>query len=156
MIRRTAIATAFTAAFAALSMGALAAPTLDDPTVSERIANAHKAIQSKSWRTAMFELNQALREEPRNPEVHSLLGYTYRVQPSPDLAKSFEHYNLALKYNPNHKGTLEYMGEAYLMDKKPDEAEKLLVRLETVCGSKSCAEYQELYKAIADYKTAAK
>ena len=152
MSRRIAIA----AAFAAVSLGALAAPTLDDPTVSERIANAHKAIQSKSWRTAMFELDQALRDEPRNPEVHSLRGYVYRVRPEPDLAKSFEEYNLALKYNPNHKGTLEYMGEAYLMDKKPDEAEKLLVRLQTVCGNTTCAEYQELSKAIADYMTAAK
>jgi Flp pilus assembly protein TadD len=150
MSRRIAIA----AAFAAFSLAALAAPTMDEPTVSERIDNAHKAIASKSWRTAMFELNQALREEPRNPEVHNLLGYTYRVRPDPDLAKSFEHYNLALKYNPNHKGTLEYMGEAYLMDKKPEEAEKLLVRLETVCGNKTCPEYQELFKAIAVYKTA--
>ena len=144
------------AALAAASFAVAAAPSMDEPSVSDRIANAHKAIQSKSWSTAMFELNQALREEPRNPEVHNLLGYTYRVRPNPDLAKSFEHYNTALKYNPNHKATLEYMGEAYLMDRKPEEADKLLVRLETVCGNKTCAEYQELYKAIADYKTAAK
>jgi Flp pilus assembly protein TadD len=140
------------AVLATASFAAIAAPSMDEPSVSDRIANAHKAIQSKSWSTAMFELNQALREEPRNPEVHNLLGYTYRIRPNPDLPKSFEHYNTALKYNPNHKATLEYMGEAYLMDKKPEEADKLLARLETVCGNKTCPEYQELFKAIADYK----
>lgn len=144
------------AALIAISADAFANPSMDEPSVSDRIASAHKAIQSKSWSTAMSELNQALREEPRNPEVHNLLGYTYRMKPNPDLTKSFEHYNIALKYNPNHKATLEYMGEAYLMDKKPDEAGKLLVRLETVCGNKTCPEYQELFKAIADYKTAGK
>jgi Flp pilus assembly protein TadD len=147
MIRHT-----IAAALVAFSAAAFAVPSSDEPSVSDRIANAHKAIKSQSWSTAMFELNQALREEPRNPEVHNLLGYTYRMKSNPDLTKSFEHYNIALKYNPNHKATLEYMGEAYLMDKKPEEADKLLARLETVCGNKTCPEYQELFKAIADYR----
>jgi Tfp pilus assembly protein PilF len=132
---------------------AQAKDSFDSPSVSERLESAHKAIRAKDWKTAMTELQAAVRDEPRNPDVHNLIGYTYRMQANADLPKSFEHYNIALKYNPSHKGTLEYMGEAYLMDKKPDEAEKMLVRLETVCGNKSCDEYQELFKAIADYKT---
>jgi Tfp pilus assembly protein PilF len=132
---------------------AQAKDSFDSPSVSERLEAAHKAIRARDWKTAMVELQAAVRDEPRNPDVHNLIGYTYRMQPNVDLPKSFEHYNTALKYNPNHKGTLEYMGEAYLMDKKPDEADKMLVRLETVCGNRSCAEYQELFKAIADYKT---
>jgi Flp pilus assembly protein TadD len=144
--------TAFAAILVTLSAAAFAAPTMDGPDVNERIANAHKAIRSQSWSTAMFELNRALLEEPRNPEVHNLLGYTYRVRPNPDLAKSFEHYNLALKYDPNHKATMEYMGEAYLMDRKPEEAQKMLARLESACGNRTCAEYAELAKAIADFK----
>ena len=142
--------------FAALA-GALcfaqAKDSMDGPTVSERLDVAHKAIQAKDWKKAMSELQAAVRDEPRNPDVHNLIGYTYRMQANPDMSKSFDHYNTALKFNPNHKGTLEYMGEAYLMEKKPDEAEKMLTRLETVCGNKNCAEYQELFKAIADYKT---
>jgi Tfp pilus assembly protein PilF len=131
---------------------AQAKDSFDSPSVSERLESAHKAIRAKDWKVAMTQLQAAVRDEPRNPDVHNLIGYTYRMQQNPDLTKSFEHYNTALKYNPNHKGTLEYMGEAYLMEKKPEEAEKLLVRLETVCGNQSCAEYQELFKAIADYK----
>jgi Tfp pilus assembly protein PilF len=127
--------------------------SFDSPSVSERLEAAHKAIRAKDWKTAMTELQAAVRDEPRNPDVHNLIGYTYRMQPNVDLPKSFEHYNIALKYNPNHKGTLEYMGEAYLMDRKPEEADKMLVRLETVCGNKTCDEYQELFKAIADYRS---
>jgi Flp pilus assembly protein TadD len=153
-MKRTLPVFAF-AAFSVLAAIPLAAPavgSMDEPSVSERIDNAHKALAAKDYSRAMFELNAAAREEPRNPEVHNLLGYTWRVRPQPNLPKSFEHYEMALKLNPNHKATLEYLGEAYLMDKKPADAEKQLVRLEQVCGNKTCAEYQELFKAIADYR----
>lgn len=127
------------------------------PTTAERLDTAHKALKARDFDKAMKELQAAAKEEPRNPDVHNLIGYTYRVRTNnPDLPKSFEHYNLALKYNPNHKATMEYMGEAYLMERKPEEAEKMLARLETTCGNKTCSEYQELVKAIADYKTAKK
>jgi len=147
-MKRTVLA----AALAMVSLVAGAVGSMDEPSASERIANAHKAIAAKDFRRAMFELNAAARDEPRNPEVHNLLGYTYRVQPDADLPKSFEHYEIALKLKPDHKATLEYLGEAYLMDKKPAEAEKQLARLEQVCGNRTCAEYQELFKAIADFK----
>ena len=38
-------------------------------------------------------------------------------------AEAYEHYNKALKLNPNHKGAHEYIGEAYLLDGKPAKAE---------------------------------
>ena len=144
----------FLAAIAALSTFAHAADTSQfDPTVAERLATAHKALAAKDFSLAMKELNAAVREEPRNAEVHNLIGYTFRVRANPDLPKSFEHYNLALKYNPNHKGTHEYIGEAYLMDKKPEEAEKHLASLESICGNKTCPEYVELANAITAYKS---
>ena len=37
-------------------------------------------------------------------------------------AEAYEHYNTALKLNPNHKGAHEYIGEAYLLDGKPAKA----------------------------------
>lgn len=131
---------------------AQAADTPSGPPVGERLANARKAIDAKDWSKAMFELNQAVREEPRNADVHNLLGYIYRKRATPDLAKAFEHYNTALKLDPKHKGAHEYIGEAYLMDKKPAEAEKHLARLEVLCGNKTCEEYADLAKSIADYK----
>ena len=137
---------------AASALATLHAADTTGPTVDERLAVARKAIQAKDWSKALFELDKAAREDPRNADVHNLLGYTWRKRSSPDLAKAIEHYNTALRLNPNHKGAHEYIGEAYLMDRKPQEAEKHLARLETICGNKTCEEYQDLFKSIADYK----
>jgi Flp pilus assembly protein TadD len=142
------------AALAAVSVVAFAADTPDGPTVNERLETARKAIDVKDWSRAMRELNVAYKEEPRNADVHNLLGYTYRKRATPDMAKAFEHYNTALKLNPKHKGVHEYIGEAYLIEKKPEEAEKHLAELEKICGNKTCEEYADLAKSIAAYKQA--
>lgn len=128
-------------------------PSVAQPTVNERLDSAREAIKAKKWQPALNELRIAAREEPRNADVHNLLGYAYRKQAQPDLSKAFEHYKRALELNPQHKGAHEYIGEAYLMDKKPVEAEKHLVRLEQICGNKTCEEYADLAKAIAQYKS---
>jgi Flp pilus assembly protein TadD len=127
-------------------------PSVPRTSVSDRLASARQAIAAKDWGRAMNELNTAVREEPRNADVHNLLGYSYRKRATPDLAKAFEHYGTALKLDPKHKGAHEYIGEAYLMDKKPAEAEKHLAELEKICGNKTCEEYADLAKSIAEYK----
>jgi Flp pilus assembly protein TadD len=138
----------------ALSFAARAAdtPSVDVPSVNARLAQARQAIATGDWRRAQAELQAAARAEPDNAEVHNLLGYSYRKRAKPDLPKAFEHYNTALRLQPTHKGAHEYIGEAYLMDRKPAEAEKHLARLEALCGNKACEEYVDLAKAIADYK----
>jgi Flp pilus assembly protein TadD len=128
-------------------------PSIPAVSVSQRLATARKAIDAKEWSRAMSELNSAVREEPRNADVHNLLGYSYRKRATPDMPKAFEHYNTALKLDPRHKGAHEYIGEAYLIDKKPAEAEKHLAELEKICGNTSCEEYADLAKAIAEYKS---
>lgn len=146
------------AVLAAAPFGALAAdtpgsnPSVRAPSTNDRLANARKAIDAKDWGKAMDELNAAQRADPRNADVHNLLGYSYRKRANPDLAKAFEHYKTALQIDPRHKGAHEYIGEAYLMDKKPAEAERHLAQLEQICGNKSCEEYQDLAKSIADYR----
>lgn len=127
-------------------------PTVTPPTAGERIDIARKAIRNNEWRKALAELNLAVRDEPRNADIHNLLGYSYRKQASPNLPKAFEHYRKAIDIDPRHKGAHEYIGEAYLMDKKPQEAEKHLATLQQICGNTSCEEYVDLAKAIADYK----
>jgi Flp pilus assembly protein TadD len=127
-------------------------PSMPRVSASDRMGTARRAIEVKDWNRAISELNTAAREEPRNAEVHNLLGYSYRKRNTPDLAKAFEHYNTALRLQPSHKGAHEYIGEAYLMDKKPAEAEKHLAELERICGNKTCEEYADLAKAIAEYK----
>jgi Flp pilus assembly protein TadD len=126
------------------------------PSIAQRLGTAREAIRSGEWRKALAELQLAYREEPRNADVHNLLGYSYRKQPSPNLARAIEHYRTALRLNPGHKGAHEYIGEAYLMERKPELAEQHLAELERLCGNRSCEEYADLAKALADYKAAAK
>jgi Flp pilus assembly protein TadD len=119
---------------------------------ADRVANARRAIAANDWNVAIRELQVAVKDTPQNADAHNLLGYSYRKRSNPDLARSFEHYEMALKINPQHKGAHEYIGEAYLLEKKPAQAEVHLVALERICGGRSCEEYQDLAKSIADYK----
>lgn len=125
---------------------------IEAPSSQERLAIARKAVDAKEWNRAITELNAVVRADPRNADAHNLLGYSYRKRNPPDLAKAFEHYKTALRLDPKHKGAHEYIGEAYLMDRNPAEAEKHLAQLEAICGNKTCEEYADLAKAIADYK----
>jgi cytochrome c-type biogenesis protein CcmH/NrfG len=122
------------------------------PSVAERLTDARKYIDTKNWSRAAFELDKAVREEPKNADVYNMLGFYNRKKPNADLPKAFENYNMALKLDPKHRAAHEYLGEAYLMDKKPAEAEKLLANLEVLCGNKNCEEYKDLAEAIAKYK----
>ena len=146
------VCAALVALSSAPSRAADTGPAVRQPSASERVDLAREAIRKQDWRRSLAELNLAVREEPRNADAHNLLGYTYRKQATPNLPKAFEHYKTALSLNPKHRGAHEYVGEAYLMDKKPQEAEKHLAELEKICGNKTCEEYADLAKAIADYK----
>ena len=110
-----------------------------------------KAIAANDWPTAIMLLQKAVLQEPNNPDGFNLLAYSYRKQFKPDIEKAFENYHMALKLDPKHKGAHEYIGEAYLMDKKPAEAAKHLALLASICGNKTCEEYEDLAKAIAEY-----
>jgi Tfp pilus assembly protein PilF len=147
----TAVAVVSTLAHAA-DTGFGPSPGVQATPVSERLSAARKAIDAKDWNRALNELSAAERDDPRNFDVQNLMGYSYRKRASPDLAKAFQHYNAALRIDPRNKGVHEYIGEAYLMDKKPAEAEKHLVELEKICGNRTCEEYADLSKSIAEYK----
>jgi Flp pilus assembly protein TadD len=109
-------------------------------------------VDAKEWNAAQRELNVALREDPRNADVHNLLGYTWRKRSAPDLAKAFEHYNMALKFDPQHRGAHEYIGEAYLIEKRPEDAQRHLAELERICGGRECEEYRDLAKALEEFR----
>lgn len=154
---KKAIAVLLLAGVATFGAGTLFAadsgPAVSQPNAAERLNLAREAIKNKDWRKSVAELNLALREEPRNADAHNLLAFSYRKLATPNLPKAFEHYKTALSLDPKHKGAHEYIGEAYLMDKRPAEAEKHLAELEKICGNKTCEEYADLFKAIADYKS---
>ena len=127
-------------------------PSNMGPGAPEQLITARTAIAAKDWSRAIAELDNAVKLEPRNADAHNLLGYSHRKQARPDLAKSFEHYKLALQIDPGHKGAHEYIGEAYLMDHRPAEARRHLAELARLCGNQTSEDYVDLAEAIKAYK----
>jgi Flp pilus assembly protein TadD len=124
-----------------------AAKPAAQPTASD-LSAPRAAIKAQDYKTAITQLDKLAATDGKNADIHNLLGYSHRK--SGNLDKAFEHYNTALKLNPKHLGAHEYIGEAYLMAKKPAEAEKHLAELTKLCGK--CEEQEDLAKAITDYR----
>lgn len=119
------------------------------PDVSREMKKARSLIEQQKYADAIKELKAAEQIDPTNPNVHNWLGYSTRKLGYLDA--SFQYYNTALKLDPKHRGANEYIGEAYLMAKKPDKAREHLAALKSICGT-GCDEYRNLDKAIAAYK----
>ena len=110
------------------------------------------AIAAKDWNSAIRLLSSAALRDTRNSDIQNYLGYAYRQ--SGQLQPAFTHYQKALQLNPRHRGAHEYIGEAYLMANNPAKAEEHLAALQRICLI-PCEEYEDLKKAIADYRARA-
>ena len=135
----------------ALSCGPAIAvdPDPAPPSASTDLEAGRRAIQARDWNAAVKSLTAAERQEPRNADVHNLLGYSYRNSGKLDLA--FKHYARALQLDPRHLGAHEYVGEAYLMANNLARAEEHLVALGTLCAQR-CREREDLEKQIAEFR----
>ena len=118
-------------------------------TVGRYLDAARAQIAQKMWTAAVDELKKV--NDPGSADWNNLMGYSLRKSKTPDLAGSEKFYNDALRIDPNHRGTLEYSGELYLMKGDLAMAEKRLATLDKVC-TLPCAEYSDLKNAIARYK----
>ena len=65
--------------------------------------------------------------------------------------KAFEHYAIALKMNPEHRGAHEYLGETYLAVGNLAKAKEHLAALDRICFF-GCQEYDDLKAAVAAYR----
>jgi predicted Zn-dependent protease len=109
--------------------------------------DARQLIRAKKWKSAVSMLKQIVRADPGSAEANNLLGYSLRKTGDYKNAQGF--YLKALKLNPGHKGANEYLGELYVEIGQMAKAKKQLARLEQLCGSQSCEEYEDLAKFIA-------
>ena len=136
-------------AIASGSPAALGSDTPPTKPVDPDLAAARKAIDAKNWPEAIRLLDRAAAREPKDPDVHTLLGFAERSRGNMDLA--FAHYEKALQLDPSHRGAHEYVGEAYLMVGNLAKAEEHLRTLDKLCFF-SCEEYRDLKRSIAEYK----
>jgi len=119
-------------------------------TSSSDFSDGRSAIDRNDWNAAIAAFEKVVARDNKNADAYNWLGYASRKSGKLDAA--FKYYDSALAIDPKHKGAHEYVGEAYLMAKKPEKAEEQLAALANLCNS-SCEEYKELKEAIADYKS---
>ncbi|HEY0818954.1 MAG TPA: tetratricopeptide repeat protein [Rhizobacter sp.] len=138
---------ALSAAHAA-DLGPAPAPA---PAAKEKdtLAGARAQIAARNWSGAIDELKRV--NATGSADWNNLMGYSLRKSKTPDLAASEKYYNDALRIDPQHRGTLEYSGELYLMKGDLPKAEQRLAALDAACN-RACTEYADLKRAIERYK----
>lgn len=119
------------------------------PSVSPEYKAGKKAVEEKDFQSALAHLQKANEKDPKNADIHNLLGYSYRKLGDTDRA--FEHYRIALQIEPKHRGANEYLGELYLKTDQLAKAEERLEVLDEACFW-GCEEYDDLKEAIEKYK----
>lgn len=151
-IRMFIIAVTLTGVIISLNSHAMAAGGNDYSSTSNTpavINKASKLIKNNDFSEAYRILSEKENQYKTNADLYNLMGYSARKIGR--FEDSMRHYKQALDIDPKHKGALEYMGELYLTLDQPDEAKKLLVRLEKIC-SFGCEERRELKEAIAKWE----
>ena len=118
-------------------------------SVSPEFKAGKKAVKEGDFQSAIAYLNKANQKNPKNADIHNLLGYSYRKLGDTDRA--FEHYHIALQIKPKHRGANEYLGELYLETDQLAKAEERLEVLDEACFW-GCEEYDDLKEAIEKYK----
>ena len=111
-----------------------------------------KLIDKGQYQSAIDRLHDELDLDPDNPDIMSLLGFSYRKTRQFEDALTF--YQWALKVEPEHKGANEYLGELYLETNQLDKAVRQLEILDSICAF-SCKEYTKLKNAIDTYQESA-
>lgn len=106
-------------------------------------------VNDGKYDEAIAELEAMLKENKKDADVLSLLGYSYRKQQQFDKAQ--EYYNRALSIKPKHKAANEYLGQLYLEIGELDKAKERLTVLDGACFF-TCSEYRTLKKAIEKYE----
>lgn len=133
----------------ALSWSCMARDSTADDAPPAWFSQARQAIEMKNFDAAIRVLTQA--DEKQSADWHNLMGFSLRLKTPPQLQAAEQHYQAALKINPQHLGALEYYGELFLLKNDVAGAESLLKRLESACPS-GCEELRDLQKSMADFK----
>jgi len=92
----------------------------------------------------------AIADKSHDPLIYTYLGYSYRKLG--DAQKGIAFYDKALAVDPNSLNTHEYLGEGYVALGRIEDAKKELVKVESLCGNRTCEQYADLAGALAGKK----
>lgn len=129
--------------------GAIAADTVEEPTSAStgELDSVRTLVDAQQYDAALPALRRLDQQNPNNPDVLNLIGYSLRK--TGDMTGALDYYNRALALDPQHRGANEYLGELYLETKQPDKARERLEVLRQACGY--CEEFQDLQGQINQY-----
>lgn len=116
---------------------------------SSRLKPAQDVIALGDYNTAIEKLTALRREDPKDPDVLNLLGFSYRKLG--DFDNALRNYEAALALKPKHLNANEYLGELYLQTGRLDKAQERLAVLDDACFF-GCKQYTKLKQAIKAYK----
>ena len=111
-----------------------------------------KLINAQNYELAIDMLHDELDNDPDNPDIMALLGFSYRKTQNYEDALTF--YEWALKAEPDHRGANEYLGELYLETNQFDKAVEQLQILDNLCRT-NCEEYTKLKQMIDTFQQSA-
>ena len=129
------------------SKGVKAATKFD---VGKKLVSKAKKLEKKNkqnkakkmYEKAIVKLLEANSQNPSDPDILNLLGFSHRKIGDYDNAEIY--YSMGLEINPKHVGINEYMGELFVATNRMDEAKKRLAALKDC----NCEEYNELKQVI--------
>ncbi len=132
-----------------LPIPSFAADTVETPApaASGSLEAARALVDAQKYDEALPALRQIDQQNPNNPDVLNLIGFSLRRTGKVDEA--LDYYTRALALNPQHRGANEYLGELYLETKQPEKAKERLEVLRQACGD--CEEFEDLQKEINQY-----
>ena len=87
-----------------------------------------------------------LLDNPNTPRALNYRGYATRKLGRTD--EGIGYYLKSVALDPNYRQVREYLGEAYVTQGKFDLAKDQLATIEKLCGSKTCAYYEDLADAL--------
>ncbi len=118
----------------------------NDASLIKHMIAAQSLLGQNKYKAAIRKLNHIIREDYKNADAWNLLGYSNRKLGK--YKKASKAYRKALKYNPEHKGALEYQGELFIETQQYDKARANRAMLAELCPI-GCEELDDLDRALA-------
>lgn len=114
--------------------------------IKDSMSKARSLIGKSEYKRAIRELRAIIRADYRNADAWNLAGYSNRKLGK--YKKAGKAYRKALKFNPQHKGALEYQGQLFITLNKLDKARANRDQLAMLCPD-GCTELNKLNTALA-------
>lgn len=119
-----------------------------------QFGSAYFSKDAASYEKAREAFRATLALKPDDADIQCEIGMTYFLPEPPDMPKAIAEFQKALKIDPKHEKTLQYLIQAYARSGNKPDAEKTLAQLKEVTpNSPAIAELAGIIeKATAEAK----